>query len=145
MPSKPPPSLAIRHHAYDAAVVPTTAHLEAAVLVPGRRGRVLGGGAPERWGTVVADARGQRRVAAGVDARVAAGEGDVGVAEDGDGRVAVVEAAGQGAEARTGGAGVAVGEPGDVLAVGARGGVGADVDGLEGRGEGEEGEGWVHF
>lgn len=51
-----------------------------------------------------------------MDAGVAAREGDVGVAEEGEGVVAVVEAAGQVAELDAGGAGVAVGEPGDVLA-----------------------------
>lgn len=51
-----------------------------------------------------------------MDAGVAAREGDVGVAEEGEGDVAVVEAAGQVAELDAVIAGVAVGEPGDVLA-----------------------------
>ena len=115
-----PPSRAIRNHAHDAAIVAPIADLEPPVLVTGGTRRVLGGDAPERRGSAVADARRQGGIAAGVDAGVAAREGDVGVAEDGEGDVAVVEAAGQVAELDAVVAGVAVGEPGDVLAAGGR-------------------------
>ena len=71
-----------------------------------------------------------------MDAGIAAREGDVGVAQDGERFVAVVEAAGQVAELRAVVAGVAVGEPGDVGAVLAGGGIGAEVDCLEGHGQG---------
>lgn len=95
---------------------PPLAHLEPALPVARRAGRVRGRDALERGGAAVADAGGEGRVAAGVDAGVAAREGDVGVAEEGEGDVAVVEAAGQVAELDAVVAGVAVGEPGDVLA-----------------------------
>lgn len=116
LPSPFHPSRAILHHAHDPAVVPPLAHLEPALPVARRAGRVRGRDALERGGAAVADAGGEGRVAAGVDAGVAAREGDVGVAEEGEGDVAVVEAAGQVAELDAVVAGVAVGEPGDVLA-----------------------------
>lgn len=120
-PSNPPCTLNLRtitHNTNNPPIIAPLTHLEPPLLVPRRAGRVRRRDALERGGAAVADASGQRRVAAGVDARVAAREGDVGVAEEGEGVVAVVEAAGQVAELDAVVAGVRVGEPRDVLAAG---------------------------
>ncbi len=91
---------------------------EPAVGTPGRvgRGRAFEGGV-----AAVGDACGQGSRVSGRGR--AAGEGDVGVAEDGEGLVAVVEADLGDAEEGAGGAGGGVGEEGDVV-VSMRGGAG---------------------
>ena len=121
--SPPPhfPSLAILNHTNTPRIRIPTTKLKPPVLIPRRRGRITSRLAPERGDAAVADARRQRRVAAGVNARVAAREGDVGVSEEGERFVAVVEAPGQVAELHAGGAGGTVGEPGYVGAAGGGG------------------------
>ena len=86
---------------------------------------------------MVAHARRQRGITARVDTGIAARECDVGVAQDGEGCIAVVEASIHGAELDAIVTRVAVGEPGDVLTVSAGCGVGAKVDRLEGHCKGQ--------